>query len=95
MQIFRTRKYLNQLTQILEFIAKDNVFASEVFYQKLDVQIESLTSNSFKYMQSFYSDDINVRDMTFKKYIIQYKTYVNKVSILSIFNQNKPKKLAI
>ena len=67
MQIFRTRKYLNQLTQILEFIAKDNVFASEVFYQKLDVQIESLTSNSFKYMQSFYSDDINVRDMTFKK----------------------------
>lgn len=91
MQIFRTRNYLNQLTQILEFIAKEKVFASEVFYQKLDLQIGSLTSIFFKYMQSFYSDDMNVRDITFKK----YKIYVNKISILSIFNQNKPKKLAI
>ena len=91
MKIFRTRRYQNQLLTILKYIAKDKISASENFYKNLDIQIEMLIENPFQYRQSFYSDDKNVRDMIFKKYTIQYKVYQDKISILKIFNKNKPK----
>ncbi len=91
MQIFRTRLYKTQLLKILTHIAKDKVSASENFYADLDKQIHNLVHSPLKCRQSFYSNDINVRDMIFMKYTIQYKIYENKISILKIFNKNKPK----
>ena len=91
MQIFRTRLYKTQLLRILKHIAKDKISASEKFHTDLEKQISNLTRSPFKFRQSFYSDDENVRDMIFMKYTIQYKIYENKISILKIFNKNKPK----
>ncbi len=91
MKIFRTRLYKTQILRILQHIAKDKISASENFHKNLDVQINNLTDSPLKYRQSFYSDDENVRDMTFMKYTIQYKAYPQKISILKIFNRNKPK----
>ena len=91
MQIFRTRLYKTQLLNILRHIAKDKIHASEQFHSDLDEQIDNLICSPFKCRQSFYSDDENVRDMVFMKYIIQFKIYKNKISILKIFNKNKPK----
>jgi len=92
MKIYRTKLYTNQLLRILTHIAKDKISASEKFYEDLDTQIENLVDFPFKYRPSFYSDDENVRDMTFKGYTIQYKVYTNKITILKIFNRNKPQK---
>mgnify|MGYP002712401846 FL=1 len=91
MQIFRTRLYKTQLLRILKYIAKDKISASEKFHTDLEKQINNLTDSPYKYRQSFYSDDENVRDMIFMTYTIQYKIYENKISILKIFNKNKPK----
>jgi len=91
MQIFRTRLYKTQLLKILTHISKDKVNASENFYIELDKQINNLVYSPHKCRQSFYSEDINVRDMIFMKYTIQFKIYENKISILKIFNKNKPK----
>ncbi len=91
MQIFRTRLYKTQLLKILTHIAKDKVGASETFYTELDKQINNLIYSPFKCRQSFYSNDENVRDMIFMKYTIQFKVYEKKISILKIFNKNKPK----
>ena len=91
MKIFRTRVYKTQLLSILRHIAKDKITASENFHKNLDEQINNLTNSPFKCRQSFYSDDENVRDMIFMKYTIQFKIYENKISILKIFNKNKPK----
>ena len=91
MQIFRTRLYKTQLLHILRYIAKDKVSASEKFHTNLDKQINDLIDNPLKYRQSFYSDDENVRDLIFMKYTIQYKIYKHKISILKIFNKNKPR----
>jgi plasmid stabilization system protein ParE len=91
MQIFRTRLYKTQLLRILQHIAKDKISASEKFHKDLDKQINSLIHSPLKYRQSFYSDNEKVRDMTFMKYTIQYKIYQHKISILKIFNRNKPK----
>jgi len=90
MQIFRTRLYKTQLLTILRYIAKDKISASEKFHIDLNEQIENLIHSPLKCRQSFYSDDENVRDMIFKKYTIQFKIYKNKISILKIFNKNKP-----
>ena len=54
------------------------------------MQIENLIHSPLKCRQSFYSDDENVRDMIFKKYTIQFKIYEHKISILKVFNKNKP-----
>lgn len=91
MQIFRTRLYKTQLLKILTYISKDKVSASEKFYTDLDKQINNLVYSPFKCRQSFYSNDENVRDMIFMKYTIQFKVYENKISILKIFNKNKPR----
>jgi len=91
MQIFRTRLYKTQLLKILTHIAKDKVGASKKFYTELDEQINNLIYSPLKCRQSFYSNDENVRDMIFMKYTIQFKIYKNKISILKIFNKNKPK----
>jgi len=91
MKIFRTSRYKNQLINILKHIAKDKISASINFHEKLDEYIAYLPEDPLKYRQSFYSEDEYVRDMTFKKYTIQYKVYQDKISILKIFNKNKPK----
>ena len=90
MQIVRTRLYKTQLVSILTYIAKDKISASENFYKELDKQIDLLLDKPYKYKQSYYSTDENVRDMTFKTYTVQYKVYHHKISILKIFNRNKP-----
>jgi len=91
MQIYRTRLYKTQLLKILTHIATDKVSASENFYIELDKQINNLIYSPLKCRQSFYSNDENVRDMIFMKYTIQFKVYEKKISILKIFNKNKPK----
>ncbi|MGM0623293.1 MAG: type II toxin-antitoxin system RelE/ParE family toxin [Campylobacterota bacterium] len=91
MQIFRTRLYKTQLLRILNHIAKDKISASEKSHTDLEKQINNLSHSPYKCRRSFYSDDENVRDMIFMKYTIQYKIYENKISILKIFNKNKPK----
>lgn len=91
MKIFRTRLYKTQLLRILRHIAKDKINASEKFHKNLNEQIENLINSPLKCRQSFYSNDENVRDMIFMKYTIQFKMYENKITILKIFNKNKPK----
>ena len=90
MPIFKTRLYKTQLLIILKHIAQDKISASENFHNDLNEQIENLVNSPLKCRQSFYSDDENVRDMIFKKYTIQFKIYDHKISILKIFNKNKP-----
>ncbi len=90
MQIFKTRLYKTQLLTILKYISEDKISASENFHNDLNIQIKNLINSPLKCRQSFYSDDENVRDMIFKKYTIQFKIYKHKISILKIFNKNKP-----
>ena len=92
MNIIRTEEYQKELLAILRFIAKDKITASKKFKQDLNIQIDKIPTFPYKYRQSFYFDDENIRDMTFKTYTINYEINLNKntIFILSIFNQNKP-----
>ena len=92
MQISYKRTFENQLLQIVNYIAKDNVGASINFANELEELIFLIPDNPFKYKPSMYFKNENIRDMTYKGYTINYKVNFEKdlIEILRIFNRNKP-----
>jgi plasmid stabilization system protein ParE len=92
MKIIRSRKFQINLLVILQHIAKDKVSASRNFQQELDNLIKNIPNFPYKYRQSVYFEDKNVRDLIYKKYTINYEINLeeNSIEILNIFNQNKP-----
>jgi len=92
MKIIRSRKFQINLLVILQHIAKDKVSASKNFQQELDNLIKNIPNFPYKYRQSIYFEDKNVRDLIYKKYTINYEINLenNSIEILNIFNQNKP-----
>ena len=92
MKTIRTEEYQKELLVILKHIAKDKIIASRKFKQDLNIQINQIPNFPYKYRQSYYFDDENIRDMIFKTYTINYEIDLNKntIFIFSIFNQNKP-----
>jgi plasmid stabilization system protein ParE len=93
MKIVRSRKFQINLLIILRHIAIDKVSASKSFQKELDKLIKNIPNFPYKYKQSIYFNDKNVRDLTYKKHTINYEVNLekNSIEILNIFNQNKPK----
>jgi len=92
MKIIRSRKFQINLLVTLQHIAKDKVSASKNFQKELDKLITNIPNFPYKYRQSIYFSDKNVRDLTYKKHTINYEVNLeeNSIEILNIFNQNKP-----
>jgi len=92
MKIIRSRKFLINFLVTLQHIAKDKISASKNFQKELDKLINNIPNFPFKYRQSVYFDDKNVRDLIYKKHTINYEINLeeNSIEILNIFNQNKP-----
>lgn len=93
MKIVRSRKFQINLLITLEHIATDKISASRNFQKELDKLIKDIPNFPYKYRQSIYFNDKNVRDLTYKKYTINYEVNLenNTIEVLNIFNQNKPK----
>ena len=66
MQISYKKTFENQLLQILNYIAKDKVGASINFANEPEELIFLIPNNPFKYKQSIYFNNNNIRDMTYK-----------------------------
>jgi len=92
MKIIRSRKFQINLLVTLQHIAKDKVSASKNFQKELDKLINNIPNFPFKYRQSIYFSDKNIRDLIYKKHTINYEINLedNSIEILNIFNQNKP-----
>jgi len=92
MKIVRTQEYQSELLEILKYIANDKISASKTFRTELNKQIKNIPTFPYKYRKSIYFNDESIRDMTFKKYTINYEVDLNQntIFIFSIFKQNKP-----
>ncbi|RBQ28992.1 type II toxin-antitoxin system RelE/ParE family toxin [Aliarcobacter vitoriensis] len=92
MQIIYNPEFENQLINIINHIALDKTSAGVEFAIKLEKSILEIPNFPFKYRQSFYFNNKNIRDMTYKKYTITYEVNLdnNTIEILTIFNRNKP-----
>jgi len=93
MNIVHNKTFSFELKDILKYIATDKPSASLKFKDELKLKIREIPANPYKYKQSLYFDDKNMRDMTYKTYTIVYEVNFEKdsIEILKIFNRNKPK----
>jgi len=92
MNIVHNPTFTNELKSILAYIAKDKPSASLNFKNELKLLLNEIPTNPFKYRPSFYFNDKNIRDMTFKGYTVVYEVNFEKdcIEILKMFNRNKP-----
>ncbi len=81
MRIIRSRKYQVNLLIILGYITKDKIGASKNFQKELDKLIKNIPNFPYKYKSSIYFDTKNIRDLTYKKYTINYEANLEKNTI--------------
>ena len=81
MRIIRSRKYQVNLLIILGYITKDKIGASKNFQNELDKLIKNIPNFPYKYKSSIYFDTKNIRDLTYKKYTINYEANLEKNTI--------------
>ena len=92
MKIIRTKKFLKEFETIVLFIAQDKKSAALNFKSEVNKKINQLKTFPYKYRASYYYEQEQYRDMTYKGYTIIYKIDTKKETlfILSIFSKNKP-----
>ena len=87
MKIIRKKEYTTALKSILSFIAKDSISRALNFKNQLDNKINDLVNFPYKFRQSLYYDDKDIRDLIFKGYTVPYliDNKNQKIIILDIF----------
>ena len=92
MKIRESEQFKKELRTISLYIKGDNRAASIKFVQTLRKVIKNIPSSPYKYRQSIYYEENNIRDMIYHGYTIIYEINLeeNLLEILTIFNQNLP-----
>ncbi|MBE0498801.1 MAG: type II toxin-antitoxin system RelE/ParE family toxin [Campylobacterales bacterium] len=85
MRIEKNPSFNNKLFSILKYIATNNPANAKNFKKELDKKITALANMPFKYRQSIYYDDMNVRDLVFKGYTVPYIIDNETIVIIDIF----------
>jgi len=87
MTIIRDQFYIQELDNIVKYMAKNSVSFAFEFLDLLDYKINNLTNMPYKFRQSYYHNSENVRDLIVKGYTIPYliNTSKNIIIILDIF----------
>lgn len=73
MRIVRSTKYAQSLKTIITYISTDSKPRAFNFKSELDKNINNLWNMPFKFRQSIYFEDENIRDLIFKGYTVVYK----------------------
>ena len=94
MRIINNSDFSQELKDILKYIANDKPSASKKFSKELKDNIKLILDNPYMYPPSYYFNDKDVRDMTYKKYTIVYQVSLerNTIEIMKIFKKNKPQR---
>ena len=87
MRIVKDDSYKRNLQEVLRYIAKDSKRSSSKFNVQLAIKISNLPNMPYKFRQSLYYEDDNIRDLIFKGYTIPYLIDISKdtIVILDIF----------
>ena len=85
MGIIYSQRFIDELKDILDFIAKDSLANSLKFEQELKSKINTLNFMPYRFRQSTISSDKNVRDMVFKGYVIIYAVETECIKVLGIY----------
>ena len=82
MKISFSEKFINSLSDQVEYIAKDKPKAARKFKNDLQKSILKDLKNPFHFRKSIYFDDESIRDYIFKGYTIVYKVKIESKLII-------------
>jgi toxin ParE1/3/4 len=87
MQIVKDEIFIKSLQNILDYVASDNLIYAIDFYDNLNIEVEKIPNMPFKFRQSLFHNDKNIRDLVFKNYVTPYliDEHKNMIVILNIF----------
>jgi len=90
--VVESERFKVRLKTITYLIKEDKQSVAVKFAKDLKINIRNLNNSPYKYRKSFYFNDDNIRDMTFKGYTIVYKIDMisDLIIVADIFNRNKP-----
>ncbi len=88
MTILKKKKFDDELKEILYFIALDSKDRAKKFKNELISKVNDLVFMPYKFRQSIYFEDKNIRDLVFRGYVIAYKID-NPKQTITIIGINK------
>lgn len=89
MEIEYSERFEEELFDIYLFIAKESIMRADTFVDELKNSIETLVDMPYRCRQSLKSDNVQIRDLLFKGYVVPYRVRSNVIEIIGIFNQNR------
>jgi plasmid stabilization system protein ParE len=72
MQIIKRDRYISELQDIMGFIAKDSTDRALKFEDDIEEKLNNLPNMPYKFRQSLYFNDKQIRDLIFKGYVVPY-----------------------
>ena len=85
MKIVYDKGFSNKFNDIWQYIAKDSKNNANKFKKELKFDIENIPHFPYKYRESIWFNDKNIRDLIFKGYTVPYLIQADKIVILDIF----------
>jgi len=91
LRIIQTIRFLEELEDILFFIAKDSIAIAFKFQDKIEVELQNLSHFPYRCRRSTKSNDEDIGDLVFHGYVIPYRINILKkqIEIIGIFSENK------
>jgi plasmid stabilization system protein ParE len=91
MIIEKSERFIEELEEIIFFIAEDSKNRALIFYDELIEKIREIVFAPYIYRKKENLDNENIRELIFKGYVIPFfiDTQKEKIIILGIFNQNQ------
>lgn len=91
MDIEYSSRFNDELFEIYLFIASDSITQADLFISKLKATIEKIPPMPYRHRQSSKSDDKEVRNLVYGRYVVVYRINQlhNKIEIVGIFSANE------
>lgn len=79
-----TEAFMNKLLIIIDRIKEDRPTVAKKLRKDILQKVNGLHSMPFRYRQSIYFEDENIRDLIFKGFAIIYEIQNNRVVVFSV-----------
>lgn len=88
MKIIESKRFTDELNNICDFIANDNLNQAIIFQKELKLKLGNLGFMPYSNRKSIKFNDENIRDLIYKGYVIPYLIDNNTILILGIYKHN-------
>lgn len=89
MKIIYKDTFVRRFENQIDYIAKDSPFHARKFKNELLERIKQIPNNPFQNRKSIYFDDINIRDLIFKGYVIVYQIKAQTIEVFGFIKFQK------